>query len=112
MSRRPRNFGGAPNMRNMRKQMQKLQKQMEEAQSKLDATEVEASAGGGMVKLTMNGKKEVTSVTIDPEILDPEEADMVQDMVMVAVNDAVKQIDDLADEAAGKFSGGLNIPGL
>lgn len=106
-----RNFGGG-NMNNMMKQMQKMQKQMEEAQAKIDQTEVEASAGGGMVTVKANGKKEILSVVIDPEVLDPEEVDMLQDMILVAVNDALNKAGEVSEKEMGKITGGLNIPGL
>ena len=104
-------FGGG-NMNNMMRQMQKIQKQMEETQEKVDNTEMEASAGGGAVKVRINGKREVLAITIDPEIVDPEDVEMLQDMVLVAVNDALKQASELSEKEMGRITGGLNIPGL
>lgn len=103
---------GGNNMNNMMKQMQKIQKQMEEAQAKIDETEIEATSGGGVVKVRVNGKREVLSLTIDPEAIDPEESEMLADMILVAVNDALKQAADLNESEMGRLTGGLNIPGL
>lgn len=92
--------------------MQKLQKEMEEAQAKVRATVLEASAGGGMVKVTMNGDRELLSVEINPDALDPDDVGMLQDMIMVAVNDVLKQAGSLNENEMGKLTGGLSIPGL
>lgn len=107
-----RSFGGAGNMGNMMRQMQKIQRQMEEAQQKVDEAEVEATAGGGAVTVRMNGKKELLSVKIDPEIVDPEDVEMLEDMVMVAVNDAFRQVAEMQEKEMGRVTGGINIPGL
>lgn len=104
--------GGMPNMNNMMKQMQKMQKDMEEAQEKVEQTEFTASAGGGSVEVTMNGKREVVSVNIDKEVVDPDDVEMLQDLLMVAVNDALNQVNNATEESMGKFTGGLNVPGL
>ena len=109
---RGRSFGGAGNMNNMMRQVQKLQKQMEEAQEKVDATELEASAGGGMVTIRINGKREVLGVEIKPEIVDPEDVEMLQDLIQVAMNDALAKVADLQEKEVGGLTGGLNIPGL
>ena len=112
MGRGRTGFGGAGNMNSMMRQMQKLQKQMAEAQEKVDLTEVEASAGGGMIKVTMNGKRELLSVSINPEAVDPDDVEMLQDMIMVAVNDALKQVEKMQEKEIGGLTGGLSIPGL
>ena len=106
--------GGAMpgNMNNMMKQVQKMQKQMEETQKKLEESEVTATAGGGAIEVVVNGKKEVKSVTIDPDILDPEEVEMLQDLIMVAVNDAISQVTKQSEDEMGKITGGMNIPGI
>lgn len=104
-------FGGG-NMGNMMRQMQKIQKQMEEAQAKVDATELETSAGGGAVKVRINGKKEILEVVLQKEIVDPEEIEMLQDLIMLAVNDAIRQASDVQEHEMGQITGGLNIPGL
>ncbi len=104
-------FGGA-NMNNMMRQMQKIQRKMEETQEKVNETEMEANSGGGAVTVKINGKREILSVKIDPEIVDPEDVEMLEDLVMVAVNDAIKQAGQLQENEMGRITGGLNIPGL
>ena len=104
-------FGGG-NMNSMVRQMQKMQKKMEEAQEMIDQTELEASSGGGAVKVRINGKREILGITLDPEIVDPDDVEMLQDMIMVAINDAIAQITTLNEKEMGKLTGGLNIPGL
>ncbi|WP_300410757.1 YbaB/EbfC family nucleoid-associated protein [Lagierella sp.] len=104
--------GGMPNMNNMMKQMQKMQKDMQEAQEKIEETEFTASAGGGSIEVTVNGKREVVGVKLDPEVVDPEDVEMLQDLLMVAVNDALNQVNEETEKSMGKFTGGMNIPGL
>ncbi len=103
---------GGGNMGNMMKQMQKMQKQMEDMQVELEAREVEASSGGGAVKVTVNGKKEVLSIAIDESVVDPEDIEMLQDLVLVAVNDALNKAEEMMNNEMKKLTGGLNIPGL
>ncbi|EGK10063.1 YbaB/EbfC family nucleoid-associated protein [Kroppenstedtia eburnea] len=100
------------NMNQMMKQMKKMQAQMAKAQEELADKEVEGTAGGGVVKVVMNGHKQVLSVEIDPEAVDPEDVEMLQDMVTAAFNEAMKNVDDLVSKDLGKLTGGLNIPGL
>jgi DNA-binding YbaB/EbfC family protein len=108
--------GGYPgmggNMNNMMKQMQKMQKKMEEVQAQVDATELEATSGGGAVKVVVNGKREVLDIEIDPSVVDPEDVEMLQDLVMAAVNEALRKAEEFASKEMGKVTGGLNIPGL
>ena len=99
-------------MNNMMRQMQKIQRKMEETQEKVNETEMEANSGGGAVTVKINGKREILSVKIDPEIVDPEDVEMLEDLVMVAVNDAIKQAGQLQENEMGRITGGLNIPGL
>ena len=103
---------GGGNMNNMMKQMQKMQKQMENLQEELDVKEVEASAGGGAVTVTVNGKKEVLNIVIEESVVDPEDIEMLQDLVMAAVNEALRKAEDMMTEGMKKVTGGLNIPGL
>jgi DNA-binding YbaB/EbfC family protein len=103
-------FGG--NMQNMMKQVKKMQQQMQKAQEELKEKTVEGSAGGGMVKVIANGHKQILEVNINPEVVDPDEVDMLQDLVLAAVNDALNKVDELVAKDMGKFTGGLNIPGL
>lgn len=100
------------NMNNMMKQMQKMQKKMMKAQEELHEMTFEASAGGGMVTVTANGKKEVTDVEIKEEVVDPGDVEMLQDLIIAATNDVLKQIDDKTEATMGQFTKGLNMPGM
>lgn len=108
--------GGFPgmggNMGNMMKQMQKMQKQMEEMQKQLEKTEVEASAGGGAVTCKVNGKKEVLAINIDEGVVDPEDVEMLEDLVLAAINEAMRKSDEMMETEMKKLTGGMNIPGL
>ncbi|HEX21271.1 MAG TPA: YbaB/EbfC family nucleoid-associated protein [Actinobacteria bacterium] len=96
----------------MMKQMKKMQAEMARVQEDLAGEQVEASAGGGMVKATVNGQQQVLSITIDPEAVDPNDIDMLQDMVTAAVNEALRQSQELANKKMGGLTAGLGIPGL
>ncbi|HOB81997.1 MAG TPA: YbaB/EbfC family nucleoid-associated protein [Peptococcaceae bacterium] len=104
-------FGGA-NMAKMMKQVQKMQADMSKLQEQLGEMTVEATAGGGVVKVVMSGKQEVKEVVLEPEILDPEEKEMVQDLLVAAFNEALRKSQELAAQEMGKITGGLNLPGL
>lgn len=104
--------GGMGGMNNMMKQMQKMQKQMVEAQEKLGQERVEGTAGGGMVTVVMSGHKEVIEVVIKQDVVDPDDVDMLQDLVLAATNDALKKADELSNKTMGQFTKGMNIPGL
>jgi nucleoid-associated protein EbfC len=106
----PGMMGG--NMQQLARQAQKLQQQMAEAQAALDTREFEASAGGGMVSVKVNGKKELLALTIKPEAVDPEDVEMLQDLVIAAVNEALRQAAETIEREMGKMTGGLNMPGL
>lgn len=93
-------------------QVQALQKQMEEMQQDLEAKEVTATAGGGVVSVTMNGKKELTALTLDPDVVDPDDVETLQDLIIAAVNEGMRQVDELSQNEYGKLTGGLGIPGL
>ncbi|MGL4522566.1 MAG: YbaB/EbfC family nucleoid-associated protein [Bacilli bacterium] len=99
-------------MGNMMKQMQKMQKKMLEAQEEVKNSSVEGSAGGGAVKVTMNGVKEIQDLIIDKEVVDPEDVEMLQDLILVAITDASKKADDLNEKIMGPHTQGLNMPGL
>ena len=99
-------------MNSVIKQAQKMQEEMERVQSELETKTVEASAGGGMVEVTANGKKEILSIKIKPEVVDPDDIETLEDLVMIAVNDAVKKADDMMTEGMSAVTGGINIPGL
>ena len=105
--------GGMPgNMNNLMKQAQRMQRQMEETTKELEEKEYSASAGGGAVTVTVSGKKEVLSVKLAEEVVDPDDIEMLEDMVAAAINATVKQVDETAEAEMGKLTGGLNIPGL
>lgn len=100
------------NMQQMMKQARKMQEQLAAAQENIAQSTVDASAGGGMVKVTVNGEMQITSLKIDPETLDPEDVEMLEDMVTAAVNEALRGVGDLASRQMGAITGGLNIPGM
>ena len=102
--------GGMGNMQNMMKQMQKMQKQMAEAQEKLGQEKIEGTAGGGMVTVVVTGHKEVVDVQIKPEAVDPDDVEMLQDLVLAAVNDALKKAEELTNNTMGQFTKGMNLP--
>ncbi|MDD3840453.1 MAG: YbaB/EbfC family nucleoid-associated protein [Clostridia bacterium] len=106
--------GGFPggNMNNMMKQAQKMQKQMLKMQQELEQKEVEATVGGGVVTVKANGKKEVVSIEIQPEAVDPEDVEMLEDLVIAAVNEALRKADEMVEQQMKKVTGGMNIPGL
>ena len=99
-------------MKNMMKQAQQLQAKMMRMQEEVGNRTVESSAGGGMVKVLANGRQQVLSVTIDPEVVDPGDVEMLQDLVVAAVNDAMGKAQEMMAEEMGKLTGGLKIPGL
>ena len=112
-ARLPKGMGGGPNnMQHMMKQAQKMQEDMATKQAELEVTEYAASAGGGMVDVTVNGKKEIIALKIKPEIVDPEDIEMLEDMVTAAVNSAMRTAQEAYDSAMGQISGSLNIPGV
>lgn len=100
------------NMNKMMKQVQKMQQEMIKLQEELANRTVESTVGGGVVKVTANGKNEITAIEIKPEAVDPEDVEMLQDLILTAVNDALKKAQDMAAQAMGKLTGGLKIPGL
>ena len=103
---------GGGNMQQLQRQAMKLQQQMTKMQEELEAREYEASAGGGMVSVKVNGKKEVLSIEIKPEAVDPEDVEMLQDMVLAAVNEALRTAAETSEREMSKLTGGINMPGL
>jgi hypothetical protein len=99
-------------MNDMLRQAQVLQKKMAKLQEELNAKTVEASAGGGMVTCTVNGAQEMVSITIDKSVVDPEDVEMLQDLVFSAVNEAMKKAKDMVQDEMGSLTGGMNIPGM
>ena len=109
--KKPRKQGGKA----MAEQMQKLgamQEKMNEAQKNIDAMELETSAGGGAVKVKVNGKKEVVSLNIDKDIVDPEDVEMLEDLVIAAVNEGIRQIEEASSKAMEDITSGIEIPGM
>ncbi|MFZ5634194.1 MAG: YbaB/EbfC family nucleoid-associated protein [Bacillota bacterium] len=104
-------FGGN-NMQKMMKQVQKMQADMAKMQEELGNRTVESTAGGGVVKVVANGRQEILSIEIKPEAVDPEDVEMLQDLILTAVNGALSQSKEMVAREMGKLTGGLNIPGL
>jgi DNA-binding YbaB/EbfC family protein len=108
MAKRGGFSGGMPgNMNNLMKQAQKMQKQMEESTKALEEKEVTATAGGGAVEITMSGKKEITKVKLSEEVVDPDDIEMLEDLIMAATNEAIRQIEELSNASMSKITGGL-----
>ena len=103
---------GMPNMAQLRKQAQKFQAKVARMQEELSARTVEASAGGGMVTVVANGGQELLSIKIDPEVVDPEDIEMLQDLIMAAVNDALNKARTMMNEEMGQLTKGMNLPGM
>ena len=108
----PRGMGMGGNMNNMIRQAQKMQEEMLKAQEELGEKTVDASVGGGVVTVVANGKKELVSIEIKPEAVDPDDVEMLQDLIVSAVNEAMRKADDMANASMSKITGGMNIPGL
>ena len=105
-------FGGGANMQQLMRQAQKLQQQMTKMQEELDAREFEATSGGGMVTAKVNGKRELLAISIKPEAVDPDDVEMLEDMVMAAVNEALHTAAETVEREMGKLTGGMGMPGL
>ena len=109
----PKGMGGGPqNMQAMIRQAQKMKEDMAAKQEELDAREYDISAGGGVVNVKINGKREILSIDLKPEIVDPEDIEMLEDLVAAAVNAAVRSVDETTEKEMGAITGGLNMPGL
>lgn len=108
--------GGFPgmggNMQQLARQAQKLQQQMLKVQEEVEAREFTASAGGGMVTVKVNGKKEILGLEIKPEAVDPDDVEMLQDLILAATNEALREAGDTVEREMGKLTGGMGIPGL
>ena len=103
---------GKQNINQLMQQAQKLQEIMKEKQAELEATNYDVTSGGGMVQLTMNGKHEVVSIKINPDVVQPDDIEMLEDLVAAAVNEAVRVVDEASENEMNAITGGLNIPGL
>ena len=108
----PKGLGGPQNMNGMMKQVQKMQEEMTALQTELEEREYEVSAGGGMVKVKISGKREILHIDIQPDIVDPDDIETLADVVTAAVNEAIKKVDSTSESEMQKITGGLNIPGL
>ena len=109
----PQGMGGGPsNMQSMLKQAQKMQEDMAAKQAELEEQEYEVAAGGGVVNVKINGKKEILSVKIDPEVVDPDDIETLEDLIVAGVNEAIKKVEADASQEMSKLTGGLNIPGM
>lgn len=100
------------NMNNMMKQVQKMQRDMEAKQKEIESSTFEATAGGGAITVEVSGKKEVLNIKLDEDVVDPDDIEMLQDLIVAAVNEALRQADEAMAKEMGQFTGGLNIPGL
>ncbi|MDR1066968.1 MAG: YbaB/EbfC family nucleoid-associated protein [Clostridiales bacterium] len=105
-------LGGLGNMGNLVKQAQKMQKDLEEVQARVAEMTVEASSGGGAVKVVSTGKKEIKEIVISPDVVDPDDVEMLQDLVVTAVNEALRQVEQLTQAEMSKVTGGMGLPGL
>jgi len=103
-------FGNMGNMAGMMKKVQKLQADMSKMQEELKTRTLEATAGGGAVKVVINGEKQIVSLKIEPTAVDPEDVEMLEDLVAAAVNEALKKVDDMMAQEMGKLTGGMNLP--
>ncbi len=104
--------GGGGDMNSMLRQAQKMQEEMGRIQAEVEAKEFSAKAGGGAVEVTCSGKKEITKITIQPDVVDPEDVEMLEDLIMGAANEALRAVDAEMEEKMGKVTGGLGIPGM
>ena len=104
--------GGPQNMNAMLKQAQKMQEDMAALQEDLDAREYDVKAGGGMVEVKINGKREVLSVSIKPEIVDPDDVETLEDIIVAAVNEAIKTVDNTNEAEMSKITGSFGLPGM
>lgn len=112
-ARLPKGMGGGPqNMQGMLKQAQKIQEEIAAMQEELEAREYEVSAGGGMVTVKINGRREVINIVIQPEIVDPDDIETLSDILVAAVNEAIKKVDEVSSAEMSKITGSLNMPGL
>ena len=103
--------GGMGNMGNMMKQAQKMQKEMMKLQEEIEQRTLEASSGGGAVKVEISGKKDIKSISIQAEVVDPEDVEMLEDLIMAAINEAIRKADEMVANEMSRLTGGLNLPG-
>lgn len=108
--KRPKQGGGAKSQQQQMAQLQAIQREMDRVQAEVEEMETSASSGGGAVNVTVNGKKEVTNITLEPDIVDPDDIEMLQDLVMTAVNEALRQMEEISQNEMNKVTGGLGLP--
>ncbi len=112
-ARLPAGMGGGPqNQKDLMRRAQKMQEQIAEKQAEIESREFTATSGGGMVEVVMNGKKEIRALNIKPEIVDPDDIEMLQDIIMAAINEVLKNVEDITNEEMGKITGSLSLPGM
>ena len=112
-ARLPKGISGGPqNQKDAMKQAQKMQEMFAQKQAELEEQKFSATAGGGVVEVAMNGKKEITSLVIKPEIVDPDDIEMLSDTITAAINEVIKKVEDTSSEELNKITGSFNIPGL
>ena len=100
--------GGMPgNMNNLMKQAQRMQRQMEEASKAMEEAEVTSTAGGGAVEVTVSGKKEIVKIKLSPEVVDPDDIEMLEDLIVAATNEGLRKIDEMSEQSMGKITGGM-----
>lgn len=109
-SRLPKGYGG--NMNDMVKRAQEMQNEMQKAQEELEEMTFTTTVGGGAVEVVVSGKKEIQSLNIKPEVVDPEDIEMLQDLIISAVNEAMRQVEERSDEDIQRITGGMSVPGL
>ena len=111
--RLPQGMGGGPaNMQSMIKQAQKMQEDMAAKQAKLEEREYDVAAGGGVVNVKINGKKEILSVKIEPEVVDPDDIETLEDLITAAVNEAIKKVESVTQDEMSKITGSMSLPGM
>ena len=111
-ARLPKGMGGPSNMQGLMRQAQKMQEDMAKAKEELAVKEYEINAGGGAVSLTINGDKVISNLTIDPDIIDPDDPETLTDVLIAAFNEAIKRVDGDAEEVMGQITGSMNLPGM
>jgi len=108
----PKGMGGPQNMQAMLRQAQKMQEDMQAKQAELDACEYDVTAGGGVVAVKINGKKEILSIDLQPEIVDPDDIETLSDILVAAINEAIKRVDETNAAEMNKITGPMNLPGM
>lgn len=100
------------NQGNMMQKLQKMQDEMQRVQAEIEETEFSASAGGGAVEVTVTGKHEIKAIKMQPEVVDPDDIEMLEDLIIASLNEAIRKANDKMDSEMGKITGGLNVPGM